>query len=159
MEWRNSSTILDLRSRCRWVDSFTPQPLYPWGKLPLVPTGQEAGWNLEPAWMLQNREKSCHCWELNPGIQPIAHHYTDWCIPALCVCVCVCVCMRVHMPMHKHTHSFLSWPSKNNRKLLRFSWTISHVNVELKTSVSVSLISTTRVDVVNDRMLLTFIPV
>lgn len=36
------------------------------GQLPLVTTGQEAGWTPEPAWMLWKREKSCPSWELIP---------------------------------------------------------------------------------------------
>jgi hypothetical protein len=32
-EWRYSCTIHDLRTRCRWVVSFTPRPLYPGSQL------------------------------------------------------------------------------------------------------------------------------
>jgi hypothetical protein len=42
--------ILDLGTRWRWVVSFTPRPLYPPGKEPLLPIGQEAGWSPEPVW-------------------------------------------------------------------------------------------------------------
>jgi hypothetical protein len=31
-EWRYSSTTVDLGASCRWVFSFAPRPLYPWGK-------------------------------------------------------------------------------------------------------------------------------
>jgi hypothetical protein len=34
MEWRYSSTILDLGTRWRWMVSFTPRLLYPQGKIP-----------------------------------------------------------------------------------------------------------------------------
>jgi hypothetical protein len=37
VEWRYSSTILDLGTRCRQVVGFTPRPFYPLGKSPLVP--------------------------------------------------------------------------------------------------------------------------
>jgi hypothetical protein len=44
--------------------------------------------------------------------------------------------------------------------VLKFSRSISRVNVELKTNVSdISTVSIIRVGVVNDRMLLIFIPV
>jgi hypothetical protein len=33
-EWRYSSTILDLSTRCRGVVSFMPRPLYPGEKAP-----------------------------------------------------------------------------------------------------------------------------
>jgi hypothetical protein len=36
-EWRHSSTFLHLGTRWRWVVSFTPLPLYPWGKSPWYP--------------------------------------------------------------------------------------------------------------------------
>jgi len=42
--WGNAGIapyILNLGIRCRWVVSFTPRPLYPWGKNPQYPVG---GW-------------------------------------------------------------------------------------------------------------------
>jgi hypothetical protein len=33
-EWRNSSSILNLRFKWRWMVSFTPLPFYLWGKGP-----------------------------------------------------------------------------------------------------------------------------
>jgi len=38
--WGNggrASRFLDLGTRCRWVVSFTPRPLYPQGRNPLYP--------------------------------------------------------------------------------------------------------------------------
>jgi hypothetical protein len=52
-EWRYSSTILDLGTRWRWVVSFMPWPLYPWGK-------REGGW-------VGPRACSFPCQELNPS--------------------------------------------------------------------------------------------
>jgi hypothetical protein len=48
--------FLDLGTRWKWVVSFTPWPLYPSGKDPLVPTGQEAGWAPELLWTRWWRE-------------------------------------------------------------------------------------------------------
>jgi hypothetical protein len=45
------------------------------------------------------------------------------------------------------------------RNVIKFSWAISHVSVERKTNVSESCVFIIRVDVVNDRMSLTFIPI
>jgi hypothetical protein len=50
----------------------------PPGKKPLVPTRWEAGWAIEPVWMLWSREKSpAPAGNRTPAIQPIACHYTD----------------------------------------------------------------------------------
>jgi len=35
--------ILNLGTRWRWVVSFTPQPLYPWGKSPWYPLDRRLG--------------------------------------------------------------------------------------------------------------------
>jgi hypothetical protein len=42
-EWRYSSTILDHGTRWRWVISFTPRLLYPWGKRPRYPLDRRLG--------------------------------------------------------------------------------------------------------------------
>jgi hypothetical protein len=42
-EWRYSSTILDLRTRWRWMVSFTPLPFYPRGDSPLYPLDMKVG--------------------------------------------------------------------------------------------------------------------
>jgi hypothetical protein len=57
-EWRYSSTILDLGTRWRWEAILTPLPIYPPGKDPPVPIGQEAGWVPEPVWALWRGAKS-----------------------------------------------------------------------------------------------------
>jgi hypothetical protein len=36
-EWKYSSTIIDLGTRWKWVVSFMPLPLYPWGNNPQYP--------------------------------------------------------------------------------------------------------------------------
>jgi hypothetical protein len=43
MEWRYSSTILDLGTKWRWVVSFTSPPLYPRGKRPWYPLDKRPG--------------------------------------------------------------------------------------------------------------------
>jgi hypothetical protein len=51
---------------------------------PLVPTGQEAGWAPEPVWTLWSWEESlAPVGNRIPAVQPVAHRYTDWAIPAL----------------------------------------------------------------------------
>jgi len=37
-------SILNLSTRWRWVVSFMPWPLFPWGNNSLVPTAEESGW-------------------------------------------------------------------------------------------------------------------
>jgi hypothetical protein len=59
-----------------------PATLYPRGKDPPVPIGQEAGWDPEPVWTQRIEEKSlCLCRRSNldrPVVQSVARHYTDW---------------------------------------------------------------------------------
>jgi hypothetical protein len=47
-----------------------------------VPSGQEAGCSLVPAWMLWRTEKSCPAVIQTRAIPPVARRYTDWAIPA-----------------------------------------------------------------------------
>jgi hypothetical protein len=42
-EWSYRSTILDLSTILRWVVSFTPLLLYPWGKNPQYPMDRRLG--------------------------------------------------------------------------------------------------------------------
>jgi hypothetical protein len=83
-EWRYSSTILDLGTRCRWVVNFTPRPLYPRGKRPRCPLYMRLGG-------LQNLSGRCGVEknllpspESNPG-RP-ARGCADWAIPAPGLC-------------------------------------------------------------------------
>jgi hypothetical protein len=73
--------ILDLKTRWRWVVSYTPRPLYSRG-IDIIPNGQEAGWALEPVWAHWGTEKSCHDWNRIRIVQPVASLYTDWANPA-----------------------------------------------------------------------------
>jgi hypothetical protein len=66
VEWRCSSTILDLSTVWKWVVSFTLRPLYPQGKIPHYPLNRRLG---------GPQSRSGHCWEeryLLPllGIEP-----------------------------------------------------------------------------------------
>jgi hypothetical protein len=63
-KWRYSSTILDLGTRWRWVFSFTPLPLYPWGKSP--------GTHWIGGWVGPRREKSCIAGNRTRVVQPVA---------------------------------------------------------------------------------------
>jgi hypothetical protein len=82
--WRCSSTILDLGTRWRWVISFMPRPLHPWGNSPRHPLDGRLG-EPQSRYRRCGEQKSMACRESNPGHQPIARRYTDCAIPALTV--------------------------------------------------------------------------
>jgi hypothetical protein len=65
-EWRYSSTLLDLGTRCRWVVSFILLLLHPWKRAP--GTHWIGGW-VRPRVDLDSVEKRkiLHCWESNLG--------------------------------------------------------------------------------------------
>jgi hypothetical protein len=66
-ERRYSSTILDLDTRCRWVISFTPLPLYPreW----VHGTHLLGGWvGSESIYRMWMKEKPCPCWASKPSL-------------------------------------------------------------------------------------------
>jgi hypothetical protein len=55
-----------------------PAKLYPRGKEPLVPIGQEAGWAPEPVWTQRLEEKSSvSVGDRTPVVQSVVRHYTD----------------------------------------------------------------------------------
>jgi hypothetical protein len=55
-----------------------PAALYPLGKEPPVPIGQEAGWAPEPVWTQGLEEKSsASVGDRTPVVQSVARHYTD----------------------------------------------------------------------------------
>jgi hypothetical protein len=59
-----------------------PAALYPRGKDPPVPIGQEAGWALEPIWKQRLEEKSsASVKDRTPVVQSVVSHYTDWATP------------------------------------------------------------------------------
>jgi hypothetical protein len=49
-EWRYSSTILHLGTSWRWVVSFTPSPLYRWGRSPRYPLDMRLGEPQRGSW-------------------------------------------------------------------------------------------------------------
>jgi hypothetical protein len=62
-----------------------PAALYPRGKYPLVPIGQEAGWASEPVWAQRLEEKSsAPVGDRTLIAQPIVGHYTAWATTAPC---------------------------------------------------------------------------
>jgi hypothetical protein len=82
-EWKRSSTILDLGTRRRLVTSFTSRPLYPRNLLDMrlgEPHSRSGRWrqkkNLVPPGIWTS------------AVQPVAHRYTDWAIPAPSVIAC-----------------------------------------------------------------------
>jgi hypothetical protein len=65
-DWRYSFTILDLGTRQRWVVSFMPRSLNPWGKRAQYPL--ERRFCGPQSWSGRyGEEKSYPCQELNPG--------------------------------------------------------------------------------------------
>jgi hypothetical protein len=53
--------------------------LYPRGKEPPVPIGEEAGWASEPVWTQRLEEKSsASVGDRTPVVQPVVDQYTDW---------------------------------------------------------------------------------
>jgi hypothetical protein len=56
-----------------------PAALFPRGKVPPVPTGQEARWAPEPVWA-QGLEtnSSASVGDRTPIVQSVVRHYTDW---------------------------------------------------------------------------------
>jgi hypothetical protein len=64
-----------------WSVSRGGRALAP-GKVPPVPTVQEAGWASEPVWAQRPEEKSfrpCRGSNLDhPDAQPVARYYADW---------------------------------------------------------------------------------
>jgi hypothetical protein len=60
-----------------------PAALYPPGKGPPVPVGQEAGWAPEPIWTQKLEEKSsAFVGYRTPVVQSVVRHYTDWATPS-----------------------------------------------------------------------------
>jgi hypothetical protein len=56
---------------------YAPAALFPPGKRPPVPIGQEAGWAPEPVWTHRPEEKSLASVEDRPVVQSVARHCTD----------------------------------------------------------------------------------
>jgi hypothetical protein len=55
-----------------------PAALYPRGKDPKVPIGQEAGWAPEPVWTQRLEEiSSAFVGDRTPLVQSVVRHYTD----------------------------------------------------------------------------------
>jgi hypothetical protein len=70
--------FLDLSTSWKWVVSFTPQPLNPWGKRPWYPLDRRLGG--PQSWSGWHGENSWPYWDTNSDpsvIQPIASHYTN----------------------------------------------------------------------------------
>jgi hypothetical protein len=61
-----------------------PAALYPPGKGPPVPIGQDAGWAPEPVWTQGLEEKSsASVGDQTPVAQTVVKHYTAWATLAL----------------------------------------------------------------------------
>jgi hypothetical protein len=82
-EWRNSSIILDIVTRWRWVVSFTTQLLYFRGKNFRYPLDRRVGGPHIKFWRYGEEKNLILAWNQTPAVQPIAHHYVIWAIPTL----------------------------------------------------------------------------
>jgi hypothetical protein len=77
--------FLDLGTSWRWVVSFMPPAALSPGRVSPVPIGYEAGWALEPVWMLQRSENSWLYRDSNSdpsAVQSVASRHTGCAIPA-----------------------------------------------------------------------------
>jgi hypothetical protein len=59
---------VNLNTRWRWVISFIPQPLYPWGKSPWYALDSRLGGSQSQSGHGEEKKSLPHpCWEMNPG--------------------------------------------------------------------------------------------
>jgi hypothetical protein len=103
-----SSTILDLGTRWRWVISFTPLPLYPWGKKLPEAIRQEAG--LAPHGRYGEEKNLVPAGNWTP-----VRRYTDWAIPAL---------VTIAMPVENSAESLLLCCLKNRLYCLHVEYAL-----------------------------------
>jgi hypothetical protein len=75
-EWRYSSTFLDLGI----VVSFTPLPLYPWGKILRYPLDRRLGWPQSQSGRCGKNKNLVPAGHRTRAFQPVARRYTDWAI-------------------------------------------------------------------------------
>jgi hypothetical protein len=75
-ERKCSSTVLDLRTRWRWVVSFMPRPLHSRGNEPQYPLDTRLGGlqGRSESWGVQ--KNSCSCWNRTPAVKPLPLRYT-----------------------------------------------------------------------------------
>jgi hypothetical protein len=106
------SSILDFHSGWRWLVSFTPWPLCPWGKSSQYPTGWEAVWAQETVWTTWRREKSCPYWHLIDKHAMIFNSELNI-TPNQDLLLCSFIKIGPHAPpphIHTHTHTQIySW--------------------------------------------------
>jgi hypothetical protein len=78
--------FLDLSTSWRWVVSFTPVPLYPWGNGPRYPLNRRLGGPHSRSGWREVTILDPTGTNFGPSIvQPVASRYTDW-ATALCIC-------------------------------------------------------------------------
>jgi hypothetical protein len=80
-EWKYSSTILDLGTRCKWVVSFTLLPLYSRGNRPRHPLDRKLGGPQSRSGRCEEDKNLPPAGNTTRSVQPVARHYTDWAIP------------------------------------------------------------------------------
>jgi hypothetical protein len=76
-ERRYSSTILDLCTRWRWVLSFMPLPLYPWGNHPHYPLDRSLGGPKSQFWHYGEKETLTPHGNWTSAAQPAPCSYTN----------------------------------------------------------------------------------
>jgi hypothetical protein len=71
-EWRYSSTILDLGSRCRWAVSFLSWSALTLGKSPSYPLDMRMGGPQSRSGRYGGEKNLVPAWNRNPTVQPVA---------------------------------------------------------------------------------------
>jgi hypothetical protein len=77
-EWKYSSVIIDLGTRWRWVVSFTPRPLYPWGNSPTCPLYRRLDGPQNRSGSYEEEKNLAPAGNRTPTLQIVARRYTDW---------------------------------------------------------------------------------
>jgi hypothetical protein len=81
-DWKYGSTILDLDTRCRWVVSFKPLPLYHRWKYSRCPLDKRSRGSQTQSGHYGVEKKLTLVRSWTPAVQLVPHRYTDWVIPA-----------------------------------------------------------------------------
>jgi hypothetical protein len=80
-EWSYSSTILDLGISWRWMVSFTPRPLNPWGKSHRYLLDRRLGGPQSRSGLSEEQKNLARAANWKPIVQSVAPRYTDWVLP------------------------------------------------------------------------------
>jgi hypothetical protein len=116
------------------VTSFTPWPLYPWGKSLPVPIVYEVGWAPWPVWTLRSREKFLTlARNQTPAVQPVAT------LPKLSWLsinnkVKYKIYILIHLALVTHTNSHAKNALSNTKAKLKGFLKSDIVNISMRTN-------------------------